>query len=91
MMIYMKSLVVIGLSVSEETKQNMPSVFTMALLGKFTRFKGGFLSQHAVKLHEHKKIAGGLMVLLLQDLHHYVGGNVEKYIGAQNPIRYVNC
>lgn len=26
-----------------------------------------------------------------QDLQHYVGGNVEKYIGAQNPIKYVNC
>ena len=25
------------------------------------------------------------------ELQHYVGGNVEKYIGAQNPIRYVNC
>ena len=27
------------------------------------------------------------------DLSHYVGGNVEKYskVGAQNPIRYVNC
>jgi hypothetical protein len=26
-------------------------------------------------------------------LRHYVGGNVEKYskVGAQNPIRYVNC
>lgn len=28
-----------------------------------------------------------------QDLQHYVGGSVEKYItrGAQNPIKYVNC
>jgi hypothetical protein len=29
--------------------------------------------------------------IVAQDLQHYVGGNVEKYIGAQNPIRYVNC
>ena len=26
-----------------------------------------------------------------QDLQHYVGGSVEQYTGAQNPIRYVNC
>ena len=26
-----------------------------------------------------------------KDLQHYVGGSVEKYIGAQNPVRYVNC
>ena len=25
------------------------------------------------------------------ELKHYVGGSVEKYVGAQNPIRYVNC
>jgi len=29
--------------------------------------------------------------IVAQELRHYVGGNVEKYIGAQNPIRYVNC
>jgi hypothetical protein len=29
--------------------------------------------------------------VIAQDLQHYVGGNVEKYIGAQNPIKYVNC
>lgn len=29
--------------------------------------------------------------IVAQDLQHYVGGNVEKYVGAQNPIRYVNC
>lgn len=29
--------------------------------------------------------------IVAQGLQHYVGGNVEKYIGAQNPIRYVNC
>ncbi len=29
--------------------------------------------------------------IVAQDLQHYIGGNVEKYIGAQNPIRYVNC
>jgi len=29
--------------------------------------------------------------IVAQDLQHYVGGCVEKYIGAQNPIRYVNC
>jgi len=29
--------------------------------------------------------------IVARDLQHYVGGNVEKYIGAQNPIRYVNC
>jgi hypothetical protein len=29
--------------------------------------------------------------IVAQDLQHYVGGSVEKYIGAQNPIRYVNC
>jgi hypothetical protein len=31
--------------------------------------------------------------LVAQDLQHYVGGSVEKYItpGAQNPIKYVNC
>ena len=29
--------------------------------------------------------------VIAQDLQNYVGGNVEKYIGAQNPIRYVNC
>lgn len=29
--------------------------------------------------------------VVAQDLQHYVGGNVEKYIGAQNPIKYVNC
>lgn len=26
-----------------------------------------------------------------ENLQHYVGGCVEKYIGAQNPVRYVNC
>lgn len=26
-----------------------------------------------------------------QHLQHYVGGSVEKYVGAQNPIRYINC
>lgn len=26
-----------------------------------------------------------------KDLQHYIGGCVEKYIGAQNPVRYVNC
>ena len=29
--------------------------------------------------------------IIAQDLQRYVGGNVEKYIGAQNPIKYVNC
>jgi uncharacterized protein len=31
--------------------------------------------------------------IVAQDLQHYVGGSVEKYItrGAQNPIKYVNC
>lgn len=29
--------------------------------------------------------------VVAKDLQHYVGGCVEKYIGAQNPIRYVNC
>jgi hypothetical protein len=29
--------------------------------------------------------------IIAQALQHYVGGNVEKYVGAQNPIRYVNC
>jgi uncharacterized protein len=29
--------------------------------------------------------------VIAQDLQHYVGGNVEKYVGGQNPIRYVNC
>lgn len=29
--------------------------------------------------------------IVAKDLQHYVGGCVEKYIGAQNPIRYVNC
>lgn len=29
--------------------------------------------------------------IVAQNLQHYVGGNVEKYIGTQNPIRYVNC
>ncbi|MCC6683548.1 MAG: hypothetical protein IT247_00605 [Bacteroidia bacterium] len=29
--------------------------------------------------------------VVAQDLQHYVGGSVEKYIGAQNPIKYVNC
>jgi hypothetical protein len=62
---FMKSPVAIGLSVSEETKQNMPSVFTMALSGRFTRFKGGFLSRHAAKMPEHR-IAGDLTVLLLK-------------------------
>ena len=29
--------------------------------------------------------------IISQDLQHYVYGSVEKYVGAQNPIRYVNC
>jgi len=29
--------------------------------------------------------------VVASDLQHYVGGCVEKYIGSQNPIRYVNC
>ncbi len=29
--------------------------------------------------------------IVAQDLKHYIGGCVEKYIGAQNPIKYVNC
>lgn len=29
--------------------------------------------------------------IVAQDLQHYVGGSVESYIGAQNPIKYVNC
>ena len=29
--------------------------------------------------------------IVAQDLQHYNGGCVEKYIGAQNPVRYVNC
>jgi uncharacterized protein len=29
--------------------------------------------------------------VVAQDLQHYIGGSVEKYIGAQNPIKYVNC
>ena len=29
--------------------------------------------------------------VIAQDLQYYVGSNVEKYIGAQNPIKYVNC
>jgi uncharacterized protein len=29
--------------------------------------------------------------IVAQDLQHYIGGSVEKYIGAQNPIKYVNC
>lgn len=31
--------------------------------------------------------------IVAKDLQHYVGGSVEKYItiGAQNPIKYVNC
>ncbi|HNS03167.1 MAG TPA: hypothetical protein PKM78_12395 [Anaerolineae bacterium] len=29
--------------------------------------------------------------VVAKDLQHYVGGSVEKYIGAQNPLRYVNC
>jgi hypothetical protein len=29
--------------------------------------------------------------IVSQNLQHYVYGSVEKYVGAQNPIRYVNC
>jgi hypothetical protein len=31
--------------------------------------------------------------IVAEPLRHYVGGSVERYskIGAQNPIRYVNC
>jgi hypothetical protein len=29
--------------------------------------------------------------VVAQELQHYIGGNVERYIGSQNPIRYVNC
>lgn len=29
--------------------------------------------------------------IVAQDLQHYVGGNVEKYIRSQSPVRYVNC
>jgi hypothetical protein len=31
--------------------------------------------------------------IIAQDLQHYIGGSVEEYItlGAQNPIKYVNC
>jgi hypothetical protein len=31
--------------------------------------------------------------IIADDLQHYVGGSVEKYLtlGAQNPIKYVNC
>jgi hypothetical protein len=29
--------------------------------------------------------------IVAQDLQHYIGGSVESYTGAQNPIRYVNC
>ena len=29
--------------------------------------------------------------LVAQDLQHYIGANVEKYVGTQNPVRYVNC
>jgi len=29
--------------------------------------------------------------VVAKDLQHYIGGCVEKYIGAQNPVRYVNC
>ena len=29
--------------------------------------------------------------VVAEDLQKYVGGNVEKYVGGQNPIRYVNC
>lgn len=29
--------------------------------------------------------------IISQDLQHYVYGSVEKYVGAQNPIRYINC
>lgn len=29
--------------------------------------------------------------IVAKDLQHYVGGCVEKYIGSQNPIKYVNC
>ncbi|MBI9045396.1 MAG: hypothetical protein JEZ06_12975 [Anaerolineaceae bacterium] len=31
--------------------------------------------------------------IVAQDLQHYIGGSVENYItlGAQNPIKYVNC
>jgi hypothetical protein len=29
--------------------------------------------------------------IVANELQHYVGGNVEKYVGSQNPIRYVNC
>jgi hypothetical protein len=29
--------------------------------------------------------------IVAQGLQHYVDGNVKRYVGAQNPIKYVNC
>jgi uncharacterized protein len=29
--------------------------------------------------------------IVAEDLKGYIGGCVEKYIGAQNPVKYVNC
>jgi hypothetical protein len=29
--------------------------------------------------------------IVAEDLKGYIGGSVEKYIGAQNPVKYVNC
>jgi len=29
--------------------------------------------------------------IIAQILQHYVGGSVQKYVGSQNPIKYINC
>lgn len=58
-----------------------------------TEIKRQWASQNAIKSAAKNTKRWQFEGRVAISLRHYVGGNVEKYskVGAQNPIRYVNC
>ena len=50
-------------------------------------------AEHSINSEAKQKKRWQFEGKIAESLRHYVGGSVERYskIGAQNPIRYVNC
>ncbi len=58
-----------------------------------TEIKRQWAAEHSINSEAKQKKRWQFDGNIAESLRHYVGGSVEKYskIGAQNPIRYVNC
>jgi uncharacterized protein len=58
-----------------------------------TEIKRQWAAEHSINSEAKQKKRWQFEGKIAESLRHYVGGSVERYskIGAQNPIRYVNC